>query len=93
MLRQLIKLKDYCCLVFASAQQALAAEHVVDSRALPAIIIPTPRNISASCGLSLKCRLEDEEMIRVSLRAEGIEPEACYICRDGQEPVLKWKGT
>ncbi|WP_432612292.1 DUF3343 domain-containing protein [Carboxydocella thermautotrophica] len=80
-------------MVFSSAQQALAAEHIVDTRALPALIIPTPRIITASCGLSLKCRLEDEATVTAVLRAEGIEPEACYICTEGQLPVLKWKGT
>ncbi|MDW7670717.1 MAG: DUF3343 domain-containing protein [Bacillota bacterium] len=57
-------------LVFDSTHHAIAAEYRLKEAALPAAafqIIPTPRQITASCGLSLLFTgsIEPREMLRL----------------------------
>ncbi|MDP3487473.1 MAG: DUF3343 domain-containing protein [Bacillota bacterium] len=44
----------FIIVTFESTHQALAAEKVAATVGIPHETIPTPRNISANCGLSIK---------------------------------------
>ncbi len=46
--------KDFCVIVFESTHFAIAAESRLKEKSFNIEIIPTPREITASCGLSIK---------------------------------------
>ncbi|MEN6324811.1 MAG: DUF3343 domain-containing protein [Syntrophomonas sp.] len=56
---QLISRKNYCLFTFASTSQALKAEKVLKTNEAEFLIMPTLREISASCGLSVKIAPEN----------------------------------
>lgn len=45
---------DYCLAVFRSRSQALTFKSILESYQVPSTLIPTPRQISVSCGLCVK---------------------------------------
>jgi hypothetical protein len=57
----LVKADDYALFTFGSTSHALKAETVLKEMDAAYIIMPTLREISASCGLSVKVCLEDVE--------------------------------
>lgn len=40
---------------------------------IPAVIVPTPRQISSSCGISLKIDQRDEQVVRLCVEQEQIQ--------------------
>lgn len=42
-------------------------------RKIPAVIVPTPRQISSSCGISLKIDQQDEQAVRFCVEQEQIQ--------------------
>lgn len=55
-MENLLKLTDYCLFTFQATSHALKAERVLKSADLEFTVIPTLREISTSCGLSIKVR-------------------------------------
>ncbi len=45
---------DFYLAVFRSRSQALSFKSILESYKVPSTLIPTPRNISVSCGLCVK---------------------------------------
>jgi len=82
----LIKLKEFCVITFVSTSNALKGEKVMKDADRRFVIMPTPREISTSCGLSIKIKPEDvEESYRI-LREGGVEVEGVYLLRrDGDK--------
>ncbi len=70
-------MNEYYCLTFDSTHYAIKTEKKIKQHSIKAMMIPTPREISASCGLSLKfdtdvkdtiiSLLTDDEKQRMSL--------------------------
>ncbi len=50
----LIEIRDYGIITFESTSYALKAEKVMKKMEKDFMIIPTPREISTSCGLAMK---------------------------------------
>ena len=63
--------EHYALFAFDSTHSAIAAQKVLQS--LSAIVIPTLREISASCGVSIKLSLADAKDAANWLRLEKIQ--------------------
>jgi len=81
MSKELIKLNDYGLLTFGTTTQALKAEKVLQSAGADFLVIPIPREISASCGLAVKTRMENLLFQRELLQKEQVKVEAAYHIR------------
>jgi hypothetical protein len=83
--KELIKLNDFGLLTFGSTTQALKAEKVLQKAGAEFLLIPIPREISASCGLAVKNRFEDLPAQRQLLREQQIKMEgAFHVKPDGK---------
>jgi len=54
MTRNIVSLNKYCLFTFKSTTHALKAEKILLANSADFIIMPTLREITASCGLSVK---------------------------------------
>ncbi|HWQ75163.1 MAG TPA: DUF3343 domain-containing protein [Syntrophomonas sp.] len=77
----LLNIEEFCLFTFASTSAALKAESVLKAQSFEHIMIPTLREISSSCGLSVKIRPEDLESCRQILADHRIKIEKCYYVR------------
>lgn len=75
---QLISLDDYCVLTFATTSYALKAEKELIDSGAEFIIMPTLREISSSCGLSVKTYPEDLENVKQVLTEQRVPIEGIY---------------
>lgn len=76
-------------LTFTSTHHAIKAEKLVAGAGLDFDIIPTPRAITASCGLSLELR-DEQLMGAVQLLAESqVKPQAIFrrLAKDQYEKI------
>ncbi|MDO4540561.1 MAG: DUF3343 domain-containing protein [Syntrophomonadaceae bacterium] len=74
----LFKAKDYCVFTFVSTAHAFKAERVLKMEALEHIMIPTPREISTSCGLSIKLFPQDRERYQQLMAEKDVSLERVY---------------
>lgn len=74
----------YIILTFGSTHQALRAEHALLAAGLSHEVLPTPRKITVSCGLSLRVPAEHLVQLQSLVSAGHIEVKAAYI-----EPKIK----
>lgn len=68
----------YCLITFDSAFGAVQAHKVLEEAGLSAHIMPTPREVTASCGLSLRLPPADYRAVRQVL--DGV-PDCRVGCR------------
>lgn len=62
----LLNLQDYCIFTFNSTSQALKGEKVMKQAAAHFVMMPTPREVSTSCGLAVKVNpVEAEKYYRL----------------------------
>lgn len=64
-------MEAYCLFVFDSTHAAIAGQKCLSGQ-VRAVVMPTLREISASCGISLRVAPED------ALRARRLLPEGSY---------------
>ncbi len=76
--KELFNLKEYGVLVFRSTSQALKAERILKEAGAEFLVIPTPRQISASCGLAVKVTLPDVGITRSVLLDKKVDIEGVY---------------
>jgi len=62
----------YFILVFDSSHHAILAETVLRDAGLPVTLIPTPPTYSSGCGLALKIREQDLNLVSRLAEARGI---------------------
>lgn len=85
----LIKLNDYCVVTFASTSGALKGEKLMKAANREFVIMPTPREITTSCGLSFKIRPGDAEESCQVLREGGVEISGVYhLTREGNKKII-----
>jgi hypothetical protein len=70
---------DYSVILFHSSSHALRAERVLQEAGIPTKMIPTPRQLSSDCGMSLRFDRADEEQVARALAeheapTNGIHP-------------------
>ena len=58
---------DYSVVLFHSAAHAVRAEKVLQQAGVQIKMIPTPRQISSDCGMSLRFNQADEERVTATL--------------------------
>ncbi|MGI6467832.1 MAG: DUF3343 domain-containing protein [Syntrophomonadaceae bacterium] len=91
MSKELVKLNDFGLLTFGTTTQALKAEKVLQRAGAEFLVIPVPREVSASCGLAVKTRMENLPGQRELLQQELVRVEAAYHIRPkdkGREVIL-----
>jgi len=76
--KELLKLKDYSVFTFGSTSQALKAERVLKVAAADFLIMPTPREISTSCGLAVKVAPADQGSCHHLLLSHNVQVESVY---------------
>ena len=81
MSKELVKLNDFGLLTFGTTTQALKAEKVLQRAGAEFLVIPVPREVSASCGLAVKTRMENLPGQRELLQQELVRVEAAYHIR------------
>jgi len=87
--RDIISLSDYCVVVFPSTSQALKAEKVLKSVEAEFVMMPTPREISTSCGLAVKFRPQKtDEYCQVLAESQVLIEGVYHISRDGKRAAV-----
>ena len=79
-------MERYCVAAFGSSMGAIGAEKRL-RELLPVQLMPTPRCISASCGISLRFPPEQEALVRAEL-GELPGGWAIYLMEDGEATPL-----
>lgn len=65
-------------IVFESIHQAIRAEQLLLRAGLQVELVPTPREISASCGQSIRYLEVDSEIIQGLLERENVRFQGIY---------------
>lgn len=77
----LFKLKEYGVFTFKSTAHALKAERVLKNASAEFLMMPTPRQISTSCGLAIKVS-SDKIPIYLEILSNGrVELDGAYSIR------------
>ena len=71
-------MKEHGLITFESTQFALQAETVFKDRDISFKTIPTPREVSHSCGLALLFDPEDVEIVKELVEEEKIDIDGLY---------------
>lgn len=71
-------MEEYGLLTFKSTQFALQGEKVFKKEAIDFKTIPTPRDVSHSCGLSLLFAIDDLEDVKKLIKEEKIKIDELY---------------
>lgn len=88
MLKELFRANEFMVIAFASTHHALEAESLLQDK-LEFIIIPTPREISASCGLSLKIYPRDLSVAQELLDDSKVTDYSIYqVVNDQQKKTV-----
>jgi hypothetical protein len=79
--KSLFKLRDYGVFTFISTSQALKAERVLKEAAADFLMMPTPRDISTSCGLAVKIAEQDLDICYQSLLNHQVRVDGAYLVK------------
>lgn len=84
-------LKEFSLFTFVSTSHALKAEKILKKYNAEFIMIPTLREISSSCGLSIKIAPEYLEQYRMVLQENNVTVEQIYHVQkfDGKNLTVK----
>ncbi len=84
-----MKREEYLIITFDSTQHAMAAESVLGAEEIYAKTIPTPRDITLSCGLSIMTIPDKEDKIKAMKVMGNISYKAMYrlIVEDGNRTL------
>lgn len=80
--------RSYYLLTFESTHAAMAAEQALLPR-LPVRVMPTLRQITASCGISLRVEEADYPTLEWALAEGAVEPDTYRLYR--VEPPQAWE--
>lgn len=72
-------MEQFLLLTFASANYAMQCEAALKGQGLKGQIIPTPREITLSCGLSILSDIENLDKIRELINEGKIVKKGAYI--------------
>lgn len=84
-------MNEFGILTFQSTHHAMRAEKVLESEGIKIKTIPTPRDISLSCGLSIRVSVEDIDTIKGLMKNSILEYKGLYYLStgDGQRRLEK----
>ena len=89
MVKSLMFAEKYCLIAFKSTHHALAAEKALESGLIEQVVIPTPKQISASCGLALKIYINDYPQAVYLLLERGLVDVEAYEVNSEDQPSYK----
>ncbi|NLX61844.1 MAG: DUF3343 domain-containing protein [Tissierellia bacterium] len=72
-------------ITFKSTHYAIQADSTFKNEKISYRTIPTPREISRSCGLAIKFNLEDYDSIRYIIEKKGLNIEGVYMITKNNE--------
>jgi len=72
-------MQDYYIAVFDSTHHAMMFEKTIKSEGFKINIMPVPREITASCGLSVKIDSADYESIRALAEQKNLSIKGYYL--------------
>ncbi len=83
---------SYYTLAFDSTHMAVAAEKYLSAR-IAVSVMPTPRKITASCGISLRVELENGERLKELLKAndELFRESHLYLVKNNEVKLIVLK--
>ena len=83
---------SYYALAFDSTHMAVAAEKYLSAR-IAVSVMPTPRKITASCGISLRVELEDGQRLKELLKAndELFRESHLYLVKNNEVKLIVLK--
>lgn len=65
--------------LFHTTTSAIRAEKILMKVGLLVKLVPTPRELSSDCGISLRFSPADEGLVRFTLDQAHLEYEICYL--------------
>lgn len=74
-------LQRYCVVAFSQAGAAIRGRQALEGAGVNAFVMPTPREITAGCGLSLRLPLEAWRQAGQALDASGTPRDTWRIYR------------
>lgn len=77
-------MNDYV-LTFDSTHAALSAQKALVQAEVSCFTIPTPRAISAGCGIALKLQRETAEAVQSLVARTGASPHGVYLQKNREE--------
>lgn len=91
MSNNIFSIKEFYLFTFVSTSHALKAEKILKKQSTEFIMIPTLREISSSCGLSIKIAPEYLEEYRAVLHDNNVTVEQIYHVQnnDGKNLIVK----
>lgn len=81
-----MKEENYAVVTFKSTHYTIQAEEVFKENDISFKTIPTPREITVSCGLSILCTLEDAPRIRKLIDDGELTIDSLYKYTKGVNP-------
>ncbi len=89
-MKDIVSLLDFCVIVFPSTSQALKAEKVLKQAGAEFVMMPTPREISTSCGLAVKLRPDNTDECLRQLTRHQVQMEGVFrVYRGKKTNVIK----
>ncbi|KGG80011.1 hypothetical protein Y919_08605 [Caloranaerobacter azorensis H53214] len=81
----------FCVAVFNSTNHAIQGEKILKNRNIEIKVIPTPREITASCGLSIKFDKKFLEEVLSCIQSRALNIKGIYeiMKQDGRRTVNK----
>ena len=90
-----MQVKKFYVIAFDSTHYAISTEKKLTASGAPITMVPTPREISTSCGLSI--RILDENLERVINALQGVSKEGMKLFRidrsskENPPEVIEWR--
>lgn len=84
-------MEEYYFLTFASTNHALQAEAFLKEKGHSITVMPVPREVSASCGLSIKFNSDALDNIKKYIEDKEVKTEGIYCLKkeSGKRKVTK----
>lgn len=73
-----MKREDFGVVTFESTSHAIKGEKVLKEENIKIKTIPTPREITSSCGLSIRFKLEDLDTIKNTIKSNNLAINGIY---------------
>ncbi len=85
-------MNDFYLISFNSTHHAIRTEKLLLEEGMKIMTLPTPREIAASCGLSIRFDLEDLEKVNLIMKENSLERRGIFhITRDTNSERLAIK--
>lgn len=85
-------MNDFYVISFNSTHHAIRTEKLLLEEGMKIMTLPTPREIAASCGLSIKFEMEDLEKVNEVMKENSLERRGIFhITKDdsGERIAIK----